>query len=114
MQTYVLTVRSRPSTQILAAIASYLSDSGYRVTNSSWVDRDKSSGSDVKIAFQSEAVTTLKRLSEGFAAFADRLQIEWVLHDQPGWTKTLHSALISAMPQPLFASALRTGNGSRT
>ncbi|PBB84478.1 hypothetical protein CK216_22855 [Mesorhizobium sp. WSM3876] len=113
MKQYILTVQCRPSTDTLAAICSYLSDTGCRIIESPWIDSDRSSRFFIRLAFHQEGETTLTRFLEGFAAFADRFQIEWDLHNQTERAKTLYSVLSSALRQAVFAGALRTADGCR-
>ncbi len=82
MTKFCLTVTCASTRGIVAAIASYLAEQGCNITDSSQFDDTATGRFFMRVSFVSETGATLDQLSEGFAASARPLAMDYEFHDE--------------------------------
>ncbi|HBU15287.1 MAG TPA: formyltetrahydrofolate deformylase, partial [Gemmobacter sp.] len=81
MNAYVLTVQCTSRRGIVAAISTYLAESGCNITDSAQFDDDLTGKFFARISFRAETGTSLPALREGFATVATPFGMDWAIHD---------------------------------
>lgn len=82
MNSFALTVTCQSSRGIVASIATYLSECGCNITDSSQFDDVETGQFFMRISFKSETGTSLQQLSDGFNEIATRLNLTYRFHDE--------------------------------
>ena len=81
MTTYVLTVHCTSRRGIVAAVSSYLAENGCNITDAAQFDDDLTGQFFARLSFRPETDITLEQLKAGFAAVAEKFEMEWAIHD---------------------------------
>jgi formyltetrahydrofolate deformylase len=82
MTTYCLTVTCPSTRGIVAAIATYLSEQGCNITDSSQFDDIETGRFFMRVAFVSEKGVERKAIDEGFASIAAPFGMTYEIHDE--------------------------------
>ncbi|WP_375174112.1 formyltetrahydrofolate deformylase [Pseudooceanicola sp.] len=82
MNTYCLTVACPTSRGIVAAIATFLSDRGCNIVDSSQFDDLETGQFFMRVSFLSETGESLEALDEGFAKVAEAFEMTFGFHDE--------------------------------
>ncbi|MDH7803337.1 MULTISPECIES: formyltetrahydrofolate deformylase [unclassified Rhizobium] len=82
MTKYTLTVTCKTKRGIVAAIATFLAESGCNITDSAQFDDIESDLFFMRISFVSESGASLDALKEGFIPIADMFQMTHGFHDE--------------------------------
>jgi formyltetrahydrofolate deformylase len=82
MTKYTLTVTCKTKRGIVAAIATFLAESGCNITDSAQFDDIESGLFFMRISFVSEGGVSLDALKEGFTPTADTFQMTHAFHDE--------------------------------
>ncbi|KJF72760.1 formyltetrahydrofolate deformylase [Agrobacterium arsenijevicii] len=82
MTKYTLTVTCKTKRGIVAAIATFLAESGCNITDSAQFDDIESGLFFMRISFVSESGASLDALKEGFIPIADMFQMTHGFHDE--------------------------------
>jgi formyltetrahydrofolate deformylase len=78
---FLLTVTCPARRGIVAAIATFLAQSGCNITDSSQFDDAQTDRFFMRVSFRSEEGTRLSTLREGFTAVAEPFDMKWAIHD---------------------------------
>jgi formyltetrahydrofolate deformylase len=89
MTTYVLTVPCESRRGIVAAVSTFLANSGCNITDSAQFDDALTGKFFARISFRPETGAALAALREGFAAVAEPFAMDWAIHDQAERMKVL-------------------------
>ncbi|PRD39874.1 formyltetrahydrofolate deformylase [Gemmobacter lutimaris] len=89
MTTYVLTVQCESRRGIVAAVSTFLANSGCNITDSAQFDDALTGKFFARISFRPETGAALAALREGFAAVAEPFAMDWAIHDQAERMKVL-------------------------
>lgn len=89
MTTFVLTVQCESRRGIVAAVSSYLADSGCNITDSAQFDDTLTGKFFARISFRPETGLGLDALRDGFAAVATPFGMDWAIHDGAHRVKVL-------------------------
>jgi formyltetrahydrofolate deformylase len=81
MNTYCLTVQCASTRGIVAALSSFLADSGCNITDSAQFDDRETGRFFMRVSFISETGAPLAALESGFVAVADRFGMDFTFHD---------------------------------
>ncbi|RUX26056.1 formyltetrahydrofolate deformylase [Mesorhizobium sp. M2A.F.Ca.ET.042.01.1.1] len=85
----VLTVACKSARGIVAAISTYLAESGCNIVDSSQFDDLDTGMFFMRVSFISEEGTQKAALAEGFKPFAQKFAMEWNIHDSEERMKVL-------------------------
>ncbi|OCJ14438.1 formyltetrahydrofolate deformylase [Rhizobium sp. AC44/96] len=89
MSRYILTVTCPSKRGIVAAIATFLANSGCNITDSSQFDDTAGGGFFMRVSFVSEEGLSSNALREAFADVATPFSMEWAIHEQGHRMKTI-------------------------
>ncbi|MBR1175194.1 formyltetrahydrofolate deformylase [Bradyrhizobium sp. KB893862 SZCCT0404] len=81
MSHFLLSVTCPARRGIVAAIATFLAQSGCNIADSSQFDDAESDRFFMRVSFLSEEGAQLSTLREGFAAVAEKFDMKWAIHD---------------------------------
>ena len=87
MNTYVLTVKCKSTRGIVAAISSYLAESGCNITDSAQFDDQETGNFFMRTSFDSETGTGLDALRQGFDAISQEFGMSFDFHDSAKKTR---------------------------
>ncbi len=82
MKNFALTVTCPSTRGVVAAIANYLADNGYNITDSAQFDDKETGNFFMRVSFESDDAVDLDKLAEGFAATASPFEMAYDFHDQ--------------------------------
>ncbi|KFI24225.1 formyltetrahydrofolate deformylase [Paenirhodobacter enshiensis] len=77
---HVLTVTCPTTRGIVAAISTYLAETGCNITDSSQYDDTMTGRFFMRVSFDSQTGTGIEALRAGFAPVAERLDMDWAIH----------------------------------
>ncbi len=89
MSKYVLTVTCPSTRGIVAAIANYMADSGCNITDSAQFDDLETGQFFMRVSFTSQTGATLQQLRDGFAAAAEKFDMNFDFHVDGAKTKVV-------------------------
>jgi formyltetrahydrofolate deformylase len=89
MTSFVLTVQCPTRRGIVAAISSWLAETGCNITDSAQFDDQLTGRFFTRITFVAETGATLEQLRGGFGAVAAPFGMTWAIHDGAARMKTL-------------------------
>jgi formyltetrahydrofolate deformylase len=89
MTSFVLTVQCPTRRGIVAAISTWLADSGCNITDAAQFDDQLTGRFFTRITFVAETGATLHQLRAGFGAVAAPFGMTWAIHDGAARMKTL-------------------------
>ncbi|TDL85475.1 formyltetrahydrofolate deformylase [Meridianimarinicoccus aquatilis] len=89
MSKFALTIQSRSTRGLVAAIAGYLSEHGCNITDSAQFDDLESGTFFMRMSFSAETGAELGALAEGFAAVAEPFGMDYAFHDEAARMKVI-------------------------
>ncbi|SOD91868.1 ACT domain-containing protein [Caenispirillum bisanense] len=86
---FTLTVRCPTTRGIVAAISTYLADSGCNITDSAQFDDQLTGTFFMRVSVTSQTGSTIEDLRDGFTAISDRFGMDHAFHDDAVKTKVI-------------------------
>ncbi|WP_459251807.1 formyltetrahydrofolate deformylase [Cauispirillum nitrogeniifigens] len=86
---FTLTVRCPTTRGIVAAISTYLADSGCNITDSAQFDDQLTGSFFMRVSFSSQTGKSLADLRDGFAPISERFGMDHTFHDDAVKTKVI-------------------------